>query len=67
LLSAAIGGPAGELLEQNARFFEQITANFSSFQVNILASALQMYLVYKLEQIAAIFSSFQVKIFWLLC
>ncbi|KAJ8430992.1 hypothetical protein Cgig2_027705 [Carnegiea gigantea] len=29
----AIGGPTGELLEQNARFFEQITANFSSFQI----------------------------------
>ncbi|GAB2294170.1 hypothetical protein Dimus_028390 [Dionaea muscipula] len=29
----AIGGPVGELLEQNAQAFEQISANFSSHQI----------------------------------
>lgn len=32
-ISYKVGGPTGELLEQNARFFEQISANFSSFQI----------------------------------
>lgn len=29
----AIGGPTGELLEQNTKVFQQISANFTSFQV----------------------------------
>ncbi|XP_074320066.1 uncharacterized protein LOC141656872 [Silene latifolia] len=29
----AIGGPTGEILKQNQQFFQQISANFSSFQV----------------------------------
>jgi len=35
MVLAAIGGPTGELLEQNTKFFQQISANFTSFQVNI--------------------------------
>ncbi|KAL9248686.1 hypothetical protein AKJ16_DCAP03154 [Drosera capensis] len=33
---SAIGGPIGELLEQNAQTFEQISANFSTHQVHVI-------------------------------
>ncbi|KAL9268185.1 hypothetical protein AKJ16_DCAP18470 [Drosera capensis] len=43
LLFSDIGGPVGELLEQNAQTFEQISANFSSHQIqeniNLLCQA----------------------------
>lgn len=31
---AAIGGPAGQLLEQNAQALDQISANFAIFKVS---------------------------------
>ncbi|CAN8258085.1 unnamed protein product [Cochlearia groenlandica] len=30
----AIGGVSGDLLEQNAHMFNQVSSNFSAFQVN---------------------------------
>nr|VDD47082.1 unnamed protein product [Brassica oleracea] len=34
----AIGGVSGDLLEQNAQMFNQVSSNFSAFQVKILSS-----------------------------
>ncbi|GAB2265662.1 hypothetical protein Dimus_000701 [Dionaea muscipula] len=41
--SKAIGGPVGELLEQNALVFEQISANFSSHQAQIQENISLLY------------------------
>lgn len=35
MVFAAIGGTAGQLLEQNAQALDQISANFAAFKVNI--------------------------------
>ena len=42
---AAIGGSTGQLLEQNAQAFNQISANLASLQVNFLAYEFQIHII----------------------